>query len=467
MAVILYIYREKTMSFFPSFLVHPGNPGQNSAPDYTGLPIVNVTTTIAAAIASLGGSPGIINIPAGTFNESVTLPHDGIHLIGAGAGSTILQPTASVDNIVYGKHVRNCSVQNLTVDGSNARLRGIFFWYAENIFIADCEAINLTRTGIQTRYVQNYSICGSTIDNCDTHGIAFDGAVGSDTTIAQATATFNSDYQGIGAVFDTDFVIVNNVISNVGDTGISHDGVFGEIAFNNISNAATQAFKTQSGSDMTIHGNTSSNSGSLYWRVASELSDRPPGGDGAIVFWNNNWTAESGMVFRVDDAVNVCFADNHYNTGSTFDVDTSTNVTYVNLPNSSDNELSANVTLDNDMTISTDSQCISLVTGLTCDAGGDITITDSTGSGDQTITLDASATTANFSTIVSYEWEELSQTVTGITDGVQTSVTLPVGTWLIRLTVTDDNGSTCTDDIQVDVLANTSANDVCILIVPL
>lgn len=82
------------------------------------------------------------------------------------------------------------------------------------------------------------------------------------------------------------------------------------------------------------------------------------------------------------------------------------------------------------------------------DAGSDATFTDADGNGEQQVTLDGSASTDPDGTIQIYLWTEGATVVAG---GPNATPTLSVGTHLITLTVTDDEGASDTDEVTITV----------------
>ncbi len=73
-----------------------------------------------------------------------------------------------------------------------------------------------------------------------------------------------------------------------------------------------------------------------------------------------------------------------------------------------------------------------------------------------TLTLDGSLSTDEDGTIASHAWSRVSGsggTITTPTQAVTTVTGLPLGIYVFRLTVTDNNGATATDDITVVVIA--------------
>jgi hypothetical protein len=86
----------------------------------------------------------------------------------------------------------------------------------------------------------------------------------------------------------------------------------------------------------------------------------------------------------------------------------------------------------------------------TAQAGPDRTVADADTSGDETVPLDGSASSDADGSIVAWSWTEEGEE---IATGATPTVTLAVGTHVITLTVTDDSGSSASDDVQVTVLA--------------
>lgn len=82
----------------------------------------------------------------------------------------------------------------------------------------------------------------------------------------------------------------------------------------------------------------------------------------------------------------------------------------------------------------------------TAHAGDDQTVTDTDNSGSETVILDASGSFDPDGTIDRYVWTENGME---IATGVNPQVDLAVGTHIITLTVTDDDGATDNDEIRV------------------
>jgi hypothetical protein len=82
------------------------------------------------------------------------------------------------------------------------------------------------------------------------------------------------------------------------------------------------------------------------------------------------------------------------------------------------------------------------------DAGPDQTLTDADGNGSEVVTFDGTGSTDPDGTIVSYIWRKNGN----MFNNAETfSVTQPLGTHTIELTVTDDQGATSTDTVVITI----------------
>lgn len=91
----------------------------------------------------------------------------------------------------------------------------------------------------------------------------------------------------------------------------------------------------------------------------------------------------------------------------------------------------------------------------TANAGPDLVVTDSDVSGAENIILDGSGSTDPDGTITSYLWTEGG---TSIGSGAMLTSSFPVGTHIIRLTVTDDHGAAASDELTIIINAPPTAN---------
>jgi len=90
------------------------------------------------------------------------------------------------------------------------------------------------------------------------------------------------------------------------------------------------------------------------------------------------------------------------------------------------------------------------------DAGPDQTVTDADNSGSEQVFLDGTGSSDSDGTIVSYVWRVGS---TQIATGANTPFSFAVGTTVVELTVTDDDGATATDIVEITVEAAPPANE--------
>ncbi len=87
----------------------------------------------------------------------------------------------------------------------------------------------------------------------------------------------------------------------------------------------------------------------------------------------------------------------------------------------------------------------------TANAGPDQTAADTNGDGSESVQLDGSKSKDTDGRIVSFDWSENGKS---IGQGMQPRVTLPVGRHDLTLTVTDDEGATDSDNVQIIVEEN-------------
>lgn len=92
---------------------------------------------------------------------------------------------------------------------------------------------------------------------------------------------------------------------------------------------------------------------------------------------------------------------------------------------------------------------VSLNQAPAANAGPDQTITDADGDTTEVVTFDGSASTDPDGTIVSYRW---TKNGTPFGNTATFSVTQPIGTHTVELTVTDDQGATSTDTVVVTIV---------------
>ncbi|WPP50133.1 tandem-95 repeat protein [Catalinimonas niigatensis] len=106
----------------------------------------------------------------------------------------------------------------------------------------------------------------------------------------------------------------------------------------------------------------------------------------------------------------------------------------------------------NDGTVNSNTATVAIaINGLPiANAGEDQSVLDSDNNGTQTVTLDASSSSDEDGSIVSYVWTEGGSQ---IATGASPSVNLAVGPHTITLTVTDDDAATSTDQVTITVNA--------------
>jgi hypothetical protein len=88
------------------------------------------------------------------------------------------------------------------------------------------------------------------------------------------------------------------------------------------------------------------------------------------------------------------------------------------------------------------------------DAGSDLTVNDSDNDGSQAVALDGSGSTdPDGGSLVSYEWHEGGVL---LADGMNPTVSLAVGLHTLTLTVTDDEGDSADDTVDIEITPFTS-----------
>jgi thermitase len=93
-------------------------------------------------------------------------------------------------------------------------------------------------------------------------------------------------------------------------------------------------------------------------------------------------------------------------------------------------------------------------------AGSDQSVTDSDNSGVETVILNGSGSSDPDGTIAGFEWKEGGLTIAA---GATPSVSLSVGTHVIALTVTDNDGATASDSVVITVLAGPISVDTVVI----
>ncbi|MEO0595625.1 MAG: Ig-like domain-containing protein, partial [Chloroflexota bacterium] len=99
----------------------------------------------------------------------------------------------------------------------------------------------------------------------------------------------------------------------------------------------------------------------------------------------------------------------------------------------------------------------------TADAGTNQTVTDEDNTGAEDVTLDGSGSSDVDGTIVSYQWLIDDQEVA---TGVNPTISLLVGTTVVELVVTDDEGATDSDTVSVTVNGPIQIDDVFVVTLP-
>ena len=87
------------------------------------------------------------------------------------------------------------------------------------------------------------------------------------------------------------------------------------------------------------------------------------------------------------------------------------------------------------------------------DAGADQAVVDSDGDGVENVALNGSGSSDSDGSIVSYEWYE---GATLLATGVSPTAALALGNHTVTLTVTDNEGATASDSVQINIVAESS-----------
>lgn len=104
---------------------------------------------------------------------------------------------------------------------------------------------------------------------------------------------------------------------------------------------------------------------------------------------------------------------------------------------------------DDDGISSSDNVVIKVHQDPLADAGADQLVLDADDSGSENVSLDASSSSDPYGSIVSYSWSIQEDVEIGT--GVSVTVELPVGTEIVTLQITDDDGAIATDEVKIIV----------------
>jgi hypothetical protein len=193
-----------------------------------------------------------INVGSGTYNEQVAVTRSDVTITGAGAGSTIIQPstvTANTSSLFSGSPIAaivlvdgatGVTVEDLTVDGSTAAPNGCaptyvgIFYRAGSGVISDTHVTNIFNPavpgcqGFLGIFVQsgnggpnlnaNVVIDSNTVDNYGKNGITANEA-GTSVTITNNTVTgrgpiADNAQNGVQLGFGAHGKVTNNTISD-------------------------------------------------------------------------------------------------------------------------------------------------------------------------------------------------------------------------------------------------------------
>ncbi len=193
-----------------------------------------------------------INVAAGTYNEQVTVTRSDVTITGAGAGSTIIQPSivtanssslfsgAPIAAIVLVDGATGITVEDLTVDGSTAAPSGCLPTYVGIFYRAGSGAISgiFVQSGNGGPNLNaNVVIDGNTVDKYGKNGITANEA-GTAVTITNNTVTGrgpvgsgDAAQNGVQIGFGAHGKVTNNTISDNNYTPASFVAC-GMLAFN-------------------------------------------------------------------------------------------------------------------------------------------------------------------------------------------------------------------------------------------
>jgi len=93
-------------------------------------------------------------------------------------------------------------------------------------------------------------------------------------------------------------------------------------------------------------------------------------------------------------------------------------------------------------------------------AGIDQIVTDSDNSGTEAVTLDGTGSSDTDGTLVSFEWQQGGAT---IAVGASPTISFPVGTHVIALTVTDNDNATASDSVVITIQAGSPSADTVVI----
>lgn len=208
----------------------PSNAEVTSAPSKTSpsnaISVPDSFPTIQSAIEG-AGEIKTISLRAGVYLESITLK-DGIRIVGESAGACKIVPPQGATTVVLARGVRDCAIENLTLDGSeipdrNSRLDGIAITDAE-IKVSGCTVRGMTGSGIVVHGSDTAAeIVGNRVEANGLDGISL-LRTGAGTVLRQNECRQN---QGAGIHFDDGAIgfAEKNLCEQNRDSGILAEGV--------------------------------------------------------------------------------------------------------------------------------------------------------------------------------------------------------------------------------------------------